>query len=198
MSRRKPPKSEASGLLGPATISDFDGTLINLDIDWAKLRNQLGINSLTELWSESLDGWDLVTRAEVIAAGSSTFVTTVISELHQVEELAILTDNSIQAVDTALERLPWLKERVRSVVGREVLLGSKWDPAIFTTGFELATSSLLLSSSQSLPTYVGDSAYELEYARSLGSTVFEVRAGVLLATDSATDAPSSIHGTSNT
>ena len=182
MSRRKPPRSEVpefSGLLGPSTISDFDGTLINLDIDWAQLRNQLGINSLVELWTESPDRWDLVTRAEVIAAGSSTFVTTVISEFHQVEELAILTDNSIHAVDAALERLPWLKERVASVVGREVLLGSKQDPAIFTKGFELATSSLSLSSNESFPTYVGDSAYELEYARKLGATVFGVRSGAL-------------------
>ena len=76
----------------------------------------------------------------IIAAGSSTFVASVVAEFHKIEELAILTNNSIHAVYAVLERLPWLKDRVRSVVGREVLLGPKQDLDIFTTGFELAVS----------------------------------------------------------
>ena len=58
-----------NGVLGEAVISDFDGTLAQLEISWQSLRDELAVDRIEEIWHDpDTRRWETVTRAEVAAA----------------------------------------------------------------------------------------------------------------------------------
>jgi FMN phosphatase YigB (HAD superfamily) len=156
---------------GHGLILDFDGTLARLEVDWEGLRLKLGVRSIDDLWAGSRDrDWAVVTGAEVAAARHAVPVAAVSKLLGATERFAILTSNSSSAVAAYLERFPELKSRVAAVAGREELGGPKTEFEVFDRGFRTCLAALGKDSA----TYVGDRAYELEFARRLGAEAVDV------------------------
>jgi phosphoglycolate phosphatase-like HAD superfamily hydrolase len=160
--------------LGEAVIVDFDGTLVHLAVPWGRLRRELAVAHINDLWRDAdRSRWDVVTRAEVDAARTAAPLQPVMSALSGVESVAVLTSNHERAVDVALEGWPELRARVRVVVGRGLLGGPKTDFDVFTAGYERCVAALAPESSRRVA-YVGDMEYELDFARRLGAVAFSV------------------------
>jgi phosphoglycolate phosphatase-like HAD superfamily hydrolase len=160
--------------LGVAVVADFDGTLANLEIAWARLRETLSVARIEDLWADpGMQRWDAVTDAEVDAARTAAPVPFVMHALRSVPAIAVLTSNDEAAVETFLDRWPELRARVRLVVGRRTLAGPKTDFAIFSAGYDRCSRAV---ASQDRPqiTYIGDRAYELDFARRLGADTVAV------------------------
>jgi hypothetical protein len=161
-------------MIGLAPVLDFDGTLATLDVDWAGLRRRLNVDHIDDLWSRGGD-WNAVIDAEVSAASTAEAVTPVVTILSTVRCFAILTSNDARAVRRFLSRFPELVNRLTVVVGRRELGGPKTDFTLFEIGVRhcLAANDLLRDREQSV--YVGDSAYELDFARRLGLKAVDVK-----------------------
>jgi phosphoglycolate phosphatase-like HAD superfamily hydrolase len=160
--------------LGTAVVSDFDGTLANLDIPWQTLRDQLSVARIEELWKDpDMQRWQIVARAEIEAARTASPVSSVIDALGSAPAIAVLTSNDETAVDTFLERWPALRSRVCLVVGRRTLAGPKTDFEIFSAGFAQCLRAVAARDSADVA-YVGDQEYELDFARRLGASPFGV------------------------
>jgi FMN phosphatase YigB (HAD superfamily) len=129
---------------------------------------------IDDLWSQGGD-WDAVIDAEVSAASKAEAVTPLVTILSTVRCFAILTSNDAGAVHRFVSRFPELVNRLTVVVGRKELGGPKTDFTLFEIGVRhcLAANDLLNNGEQSV--YVGDSAYELDFARRLGMTAVDVR-----------------------
>ena len=79
--------------------------------------------------------------------------------------MQFLLNNSEQAVEVALARLPAIKEKLSLVVGRETLKGPKQNRSNFNYGFKIALDSLPAIGH---PTYyLGDQVYEFNFAKDL-------------------------------
>jgi phosphoglycolate phosphatase-like HAD superfamily hydrolase len=155
-------------------IVDFDGTLVDLRIDWPALRSKLGVRSIDDLHHrESGDAWSVVRAEEVRAATSADAVEPVITFLEAAARVAILTANSEDAVGVFLERRPDVAARVVAVVGRESCGGPKRDQAVFGDAYARCVAAL--GSSDGAPLYVGDQDYELRFAVDLGAEVVDAR-----------------------
>ncbi len=155
-------------------VSDFDGTITRLDIDWQALRERLGVRSVRQLW-DGADGWSIVTEVETEAASRAAVRTAVVSLFDDEPALAVLTNNSEHAVAAFLERHPELCERVVAVVGRESLKAPKEDPEAFARGLRTCMAELAHTGAADELWYVGDQDYELELAQMHGARVTDAR-----------------------
>jgi phosphoglycolate phosphatase-like HAD superfamily hydrolase len=155
-------------MLGPAPILDFDGTVARLQVDWAGLKQQLGIELISDLWGRPSSAWDAVTAAEVQAAQAAPAVEPVLDLLVEVESFAVLTNNSSRAVHAFFDRFPLLRTRLVATVGREELRGPKTDFAIFRAGVDRCMAATAAARGGEGVIYVGDAAYELAFAERLG------------------------------
>jgi hypothetical protein len=151
-----------------SAITDFDGTLARLVLDWAALRRRLGVSQVSELWRRPDGaGWGTVTTWEIQAASTADPVSTVVERLVAEGRFAVLTNNSRRAVSAFLERFPDLTARCVHISGREDLGGPKEEPERFAAGLEAARVALAPTDPFGV-TYLGDQDYELVLAASLG------------------------------
>ena len=158
--------------LGPHVISDFDGTLVRLDVNWAALRRELAVDRVQHLWEpQNMYKWEIVAAAETLAASSSPTVKSMVRALETSRAVAILTNNAEAAVHEFLTREPALTAKVCAVVGRETLGGPKTDFDFFRTGYAACCDAL---GDPNEVSYVGDMQYELDFARRLGASAFDV------------------------
>lgn len=161
-------------MLGAAPIIDFDGTLARLQVPWAALRAQLGVNRLDDLWGADPSGWAPIAEAEVAAAEVAIPIAGMLAQLEQSRGFAVLTNNSEAAVRAFLGRHPWLAERCAAIAGRESLGGPKQDPRHFLRGFELCAAATASFRGDEGIVYVGDLPWELSFARNLGAIAIDV------------------------
>jgi phosphoglycolate phosphatase-like HAD superfamily hydrolase len=162
-------------MLGPAPVVDFDGTLARLDVAWDELRATLRVRTIGELWSrQDARAWSAVTAAELEAAASASPVDPVLRLLDQSEQVAILTSNSERAVRAFLDHHRELAAKVVLVVGRETLGGPKQDRDVFGRGYERCVEATARARDDGQVVYVGDDAYEIEFARERGVTAYHV------------------------
>ena len=156
-----------------AAIVDFDGTLVELGIDWPALRRKLGVRSIDDVFGlEDQSMWEIVRAAEVDAAATGPAVEPVIRYLEDVTRIAILTANSSAAVEVFLERQPPVAARVALIVARETSAGPKRRRDVFERAYRLCGDALGAGPEV---LYVGDQDYELAFAADLGATVVDAR-----------------------
>lgn len=165
-----------NSILGSAPIVDFDGTIAFLPVVWDRLRAQLGVRRISDLWSEDdVDSWALVRAAEEEAAQRALPNRRLLHVLENVEAAAVLTSNSKACVSVFLSRYPLLESRVGVIVGREELCGPKEDFDVFRRGFFQCVSATASARGKEPVVYVGDAEYELRYARALGARTWNVK-----------------------
>jgi len=150
-------------------ISDFDETILKLDIAWNEWRKKLKVKKISDLWDQpnSQELWQLLLEAEVQAADRGDFIPHTIDFLEKTQAFAVLTNNGEPAVERALSRIPQLKEKCLIIIGRETLGGPKQERKNFAAGFNKCLDVLPLSKKDSRVYYLGDQDYELEFAQSL-------------------------------
>jgi FMN phosphatase YigB (HAD superfamily) len=154
--------------IGTRPICDFDGTIAVLPVSWTDLRNQLGVRSIEDLWlTDGHSGWTVVTAAERRAALAARPVLPVIRALTAATRYAVLTNNDETAVAMALDGITELEEIERLIVGRATLSASKRDPAAFERDYDMCREFLQIDAGAVV--YVGDSDYEIQFARELGA-----------------------------
>lgn len=157
-------------------ISDFDGTITNLDVDWPALRNRFSVSSIEEvLNNHSPEKWDVIRHAEVDAAHKSTPVYPTLDILNNCENYVILTNNDADAAGVFLDNFRTEIKFPLAIIDRNVLGGSKKQFKLFN---EAVLGCLLTFeiSDFSTVTYVGDATYELEYAKNIGLDTLRVSA----------------------
>jgi phosphoglycolate phosphatase-like HAD superfamily hydrolase len=171
---------DPSADLGPAPIVDFDGTLVSLPVDWPALRERLRVARIDDLWRRdgpaSRDAWSEVMQAEVAAAARAHPVDATVNLLGRAEGFAVLTSNSGRAVERFLEDRTDLSGKVVAIVGREALGGPKHDLSRFSDGFSHCAEATAPLRGRREVVYVGDQAYELDFARRLGARAVDVAA----------------------
>jgi|APSaa5957512535_1039671.scaffolds.fasta_scaffold21897_2 phosphoglycolate phosphatase-like HAD superfamily hydrolase len=160
--------------INTSAIIDFDETLMPLAVDWEGLRKYLNVSRLGDLWDRShpLFEWEPVRQHEIEAAETSPFINHTLEVLKSVTSFAVLTNNSEQAVATALARLPEIEKKVSLIVGRETLKGPKQKRSNFDHGFKNALDSLSTIGKSTY--YLGDQDYELNFAKDLGAIPIRV------------------------
>ena len=156
---------------GRAPILDFDGTLARLAVPWQELKQSLGVRRVDDLWALGGDRWGEVTTAEVNAALVASPVPAVWRLLEEVDQFAVLSNNSESAVRAFLARFPAVNSRAAVVVGRETLGGPKTRFEVFARGYARCLAAV---GGAFPPTYVGDQLYELAFATRLGALVIDV------------------------
>jgi hypothetical protein len=146
-------------------ITDLDGTLIDLPVDWKSLRVQLSVGSVEDLWSSG-GPWDLVTEAECVAAQLGALVATGVDLARQARCFAVITANDASAAAITLDRLGLTPQLV---VGRQELGGSKRNLHRFGAAVARCLDALAPTPGESV-LYAGDQNYELDFATALGLT----------------------------
>lgn len=154
-------------------ISDLDGTLVRLDVPWAKLRADLGLKSIGQLWDESGKKRE-VARSTLLVnevrAAQKGKINNKLTEALQRVPWGILTNNSSLAAREVVRRIGADLEAV-TIVGREELIGPKEDFQSFASSCNQLKPVGLASH---YVCYVGDQPYEIEYASSLGFQVVDM------------------------
>jgi hypothetical protein len=164
-----------SSFLGHAPVLDFDGTIVRLPVDWSHLRRRLGVLRINDLWTLGRpDAFSLVTDMEVEAADVGEPVDVVMHELAWATSFAVLTNNSALAVRKFFSRFPDFERRLVCVIGRDELGGPKTEIEYFTPGLRQCLDATKTARADGPAIYVGDSAYELVFARRAGMTAFDV------------------------
>ena len=154
-------------------ITDFDGTVCRLEIDWSEVRRLAGVTRVGELWDRAEPaGWDVVTAAEVAAATVATPIPDVMELLAESLGYAVISNNSADAVAAFLRRYPLLAARCRLVMGREELHGPKEDEARFADAYARCLAALGVETDD--VEYLGDQDYELVLAARCGARVRRV------------------------
>jgi phosphoglycolate phosphatase-like HAD superfamily hydrolase len=165
-----------SSILGPAPIIDFDGTLARLHVAWDDLRERLDVERIGQLWeSANPDAWIMVRDAEVEAAARARPFEPVRAGLERSVVFAVLTSNSEDAVARFLARFGSLESRAAVVVGRETLAGPKRDYEVFSRGFTKCVRATAAARADEHVVYVGDTDWELDFARRLGALAIDAR-----------------------
>jgi phosphoglycolate phosphatase-like HAD superfamily hydrolase len=159
---------------GPAPILDFDGTIARLPVAWADLRARLGVPRIDDLWNGPADVWQAVTDVETDAAAHATPVAAVVERLAGVQSFAVVTSNSEAAVARFFADHPALGDRATLVVGRETLAGPKTDLDVFRRGYARCVEATGAARGDGRVVYVGDMAYELQFAAELGAHAIDV------------------------
>lgn len=161
-------------IAGRAPILDFDGTLARVELDWEAWRRRFGVRHIADLWRApgGAREWAALTAAEVEAAAIAEPVLPVLALLEGAPRFAVLSNNSARAVDAFLSRFPSLRPRAAIVVGREMLGGPKSDFQVFERGYRTCAEALEPIHGK---VYIGDQAYELDFAARLGAAVIDVK-----------------------
>ncbi len=161
---------------GLPVISDFDGTITHLGVDWSAVRERVGVCRIAELWTrpDAATAWEIVAEAEINAAHHCALNDEVASWLTASSGYAVLTNNSELAVAAFLGRHPVLESQCRLVIGRETLAGSKEDGARFESAVHRARTALGIDE-MSQVRYIGDQDYELAAAAALGMVACRVQ-----------------------
>ena len=159
-------------------IFDFDGTLMNLNVDWKQVRREIGVNSIEDIWSLSPSeqdvAWQLVSRFEIESVVHSTNNPDVVALTEQLD-YSVLTNNCETAVEKFL-LINQIQRTPEAVVGRNWLGKSKKDRSRFSEAiaYLLAIGASDVKYKNFQLGYFGDSDYELEYSLSLGLSTFRV------------------------
>jgi len=162
-----------SSTTGRVLITDFDGTLVDLAVDWPALRARLGVQRIRDIWSRGDPQLlQAVTAAEREGAIAGHPVGPALDFVHGFERYAVLSDNSEVAVDAFLSGYPEIRARCEVVVGRESLGGPKRERDHFVDGIEICRRAL--AGAEGHVVYLGDSDYELTFARELGLETVDV------------------------
>lgn len=154
-------------------IFDFDGTLMRLDVNWSEIRNDLGIDSVEEIWSHSeeqqLKEWEKISCAELEAFGRSKAIASTSALLPDLNNFGVLTNNCEEVVAKFLVSVGINPSKV-PIVGRNWLRTSKKNFERFSQGVaQIALTSSYPENFFNLNLgYLGDSTYELDYALELG------------------------------
>jgi phosphoglycolate phosphatase-like HAD superfamily hydrolase len=160
-------------------IFDFDGTLMQLDVDWTEIRSDLDIDSVEEIWGHSeeqqLKEWEKISSAELEAFGRSKTIASTSSLLPDLN-FGVLTNNCEEVVTRFLFSVG-INPISIPIIGRNWLKTSKKNFGRFSQAVSHITSTL--SSSKNLLNlnlgYMGDSTYELDYALELGFQSYLVK-----------------------
>jgi phosphoglycolate phosphatase-like HAD superfamily hydrolase len=153
-------------------VSDFDGTLLHLAVDWDALRRELGVERISDLWQGRQAEFERVASAERTAAEVSPLNDAAIAAVLREPAFSVLTDNSESAVMVLLRRHDGLRGRCRRVVGRETLGAPKRHPDAFERGLRLCADAHGVAATDVI--YLGDAAYELELAERFGARAVNV------------------------
>lgn len=157
-------------------VTDFDGTVARLVIDWDAVREAAGVRRIGELWARgSAEGWHPVRDAEVRAAATAEPIIEVFELLTRSEAFAVITNNSSVCVEAFLDRFEVLRRRCTLVTGRELLGGPKEDEHRFAAAFAASRRALGADESEPL-VYLGDQDYELVAAARCGASPLRVTA----------------------
>ena len=77
-------------------IFDFDGTLVNLMVDWGGIRGKLKLDSIENIWDlpseEQAAAWKYVSEAELEGVSLLNLIETSVSILRSLD-FAVLTNN---------------------------------------------------------------------------------------------------------
>jgi hypothetical protein len=177
--------TSSTAALGPNPIVDFDGTMAYLPVDWAALRRQLRVASMSELWERSDDAaWTAVAAAEVAATALARPIAATVQALEASQGFVVVTDNDESAVAAFLGVHPVLADKAVAVLGRRFHGGPKRDADVFARALRTAVD--LLPAGDEV-VYCGDQDYELAFARAMGarpvrvllSGQFEVQLGMV-------------------
>lgn len=163
-----------SSIAGRALVTDFDGTLTELAVDWAAIRRDLGISRIGELWRRGIEAFAPLTAAEVDGARDGIDRGGAMAFARTFETFAVLTDNSELAVQAFFERNPELQRRCVCVAGRESLAGTKHRRSVFRRGAAACLEALGVATGDCV--YLGDHPTELAYAAELGFRVVDAAA----------------------
>lgn len=163
-------------MLGPAPVVDLDGTVVRLPVDWSGLRRDLGVGSLRELTVDDVR-WAVVQQHEEAAADIATPLPIICAALAATVAFAVLTANSESSAWRALRRAG-IASRCAAVVGRRSLAGRKDDVDVFRRGLARCVTATADARAGEELVYLGDSAYELDYAARSGARTLSVQAFV--------------------
>lgn len=153
-------------------VFDFDGTLFDLDIDWAKLKNKLGINESDSLQTfldqqtsirAKQETYAVIEQAEIEAVHKATLnpsTARMLDELSEKYKIIIFSRNSKQAIKQAFSSCPKVLEKM-TIIGREVYDDLKPD----VKALRVALSNIDINPSSVL--VIGDTYHDLEVAKAL-------------------------------
>lgn len=159
-------------------VFDLDGTLVNLEVDWEKLRTSMGLDYIEQIWTlpepMKSHAWKRVAEAEQAAVAASPRIESTCKLLDKIK-FAVLTNNSEWCAREFLTKQARLDTH-GIVVGREWLKDSKRNKKRFSEAIEYILSHVEPSPkmSRSRLAYFGDSKYELEYATEMNLMTFSV------------------------
>jgi phosphoglycolate phosphatase-like HAD superfamily hydrolase len=161
-----------SSTTGRVLITDFDGTLVKLAVDWPALRARLGVQSIGDAVTRG-DPQLLhtIAAAEREGAIAGQPVEPALAFVRGFDRCAVLSDNSEIAIHAFLSGYPEIRARCEVVVGRESLGGPKSEREHFVDGLEICRRAL---GGGEHVVYLGDTAYELAFARELGLETIDV------------------------
>jgi phosphoglycolate phosphatase-like HAD superfamily hydrolase len=161
-----------SSTTGRVLITDFDGTLVKLAVDWPALRARLGVQRIRDVVTRG-DPQLLHTLAAAEREGAIAGqpVEPALAFVRSFDRYAVLSDNSEIAIDAYLSGYPEIRARCDVMVGRESLGGPKSERDHFVDGLEICRRAL---GGGEHVVYLGDTAHELAFARELGLETIDV------------------------
>jgi phosphoglycolate phosphatase-like HAD superfamily hydrolase len=161
-----------SSTTGRVLITDFDGTLVKLAVDWPALRALLGVQRIRDVVTRGDPQLvHIVAAAEREGAIWGQPVEAALAFVRGFDRYAVLSDNSEIAIDAFLSGYPEIRARCEAVVGRESLGGPKSELDHFVDGIEICRRAL---GGGGQVVYLGDAGYELAFARELGLETIDV------------------------
>lgn len=151
-------------------IVDLDGTLMNLDVNWAQVRKELEVISVGELWSWPLQkrrcGWRILDAYESDAASRATLNQSALAIIKDYGSWSLLTNNGHRVacmVEQMVHRFSPCR-RASVIQSRESLQGPKESFPLFSK----AIGNVRAVTGTNHLSYLGDQDYELSYATRLG------------------------------
>jgi hypothetical protein len=158
-------------------ISDFDGTITNLDVDWKGLRERLSVSSIEELLLEDFKrSWLDLKKVEINGVTAEWASIDVRKRIANVESFSILTNNDKEAVSKFFDLQSEIAEKPTIVIDRNFLGGSKKNFKNFSKGIDTCLTHMHCGNLKEV-VYLGDSNYEIEFAEQLGLFAIQVYSG---------------------
>jgi hypothetical protein len=148
-------------------ISDFDGTISVLNVDWTSLRTKLKVKSIEDLLCVGIQpSWNILRTAELDGVQSQWVSSEVRTILQGSTSFSVFTNNDQDAVEEFFSRQQ-TAAKPSSIIDRKKIEGSKKVFEKFKTGITLCMESMGCISTKGV-LYLGDSDYEMSYARKIG------------------------------
>jgi hypothetical protein len=159
-------------------ISDFDGTLCDLKVNWDLLKKNLKIEFIDDVWKEEKliqeSKINQITKAEI--SGIEKINKLIYQPWNICKNWSILSSNSEQAISQFINIcdksiLDFVKPDL--IVGRETISGPKknWDN--FRFGVNKITSEFKINIKDCI--YIGNEDYEKTFANLLGIKYFDIK-----------------------